>query len=128
MQANDWNAADETLREIAATLAPASRPRALGDLPKPRCSTGCALIAARCREESDMSTHRDVWLSVVLLTAVEAATLCRRSARTWRSWNAGGLVPRPVRVGRSLLWRADELKAWVDADCPRRDVWDARRK
>lgn len=59
-----------------------------------------------------------------LLTATEAASLCRKSVRTWRAWDAGGLVPRPVRIGRSVFWRADELQAWIAAKCPARAEWD----
>ena len=62
----------------------------------------------------------------LLLTAQQAAALCGRTLRTWRSWDAAGYVPRPVRVGRSLFWRSDELRAWIDAGCPRRDVWSVR--
>lgn len=62
----------------------------------------------------------------LLLRAAEAAALCGKSLRTWRSWDAGGLIPRPIRIGRSTLWRCDELKAWVAAGCPRRKEWESR--
>ena len=45
--------------------------------------------------------------------------------RTWRTWDAAGLIPRPVRVGRSVFWRKTELDQWIAAGCPRRDVWEA---
>ncbi len=61
----------------------------------------------------------------LLLKACEAAALCNISVRTWRSWDTAGRIPNPVRIGRSLLWRADELREWVEAGCPRRDVWEA---
>ena len=32
----------------------------------------------------------------LLLTARQAAQMCAKSLRTWRSWDAGGLIPRPV--------------------------------
>lgn len=59
-----------------------------------------------------------------LLTAAEAAATCHKSVRTWRAWDAAGLVPRPVRIGRSVFWRADELHAWIAARCPARSEWD----
>lgn len=62
---------------------------------------------------------------VLLLEAREAARLCGRSLRTWRTWDAGGLVPSPVRIGRSVLWRRGELEAWVAAGCPDREAWHA---
>jgi predicted DNA-binding transcriptional regulator AlpA len=63
----------------------------------------------------------------LLLTAVDAATLCRVSERTWRNWDASGHIPGPVRIGRSLFWRPKELADWVDAGCPDRHTWNVRR-
>jgi hypothetical protein len=34
------------------------------------------------------------------------------------------LLPRPMRIGRATLWRTEELRAWVDAGCPRREQWE----
>lgn len=59
----------------------------------------------------------------LLLTAQEAAAMCSKSTRTWRAWDAAGRIPQPVRIGRSTLWRTDELRAWVAAGCPRRKEW-----
>jgi predicted DNA-binding transcriptional regulator AlpA len=64
--------------------------------------------------------------SPLLLTARQAAAMCGKSLRTWRTWDAAGWIPRPVRIGRSTLWRADELRDWVAAGCPRRTEWEAR--
>ena len=61
----------------------------------------------------------------LLVTAREASQLCGKSLRTWRSWDAAGLIPQPVRINRSTLWRAEELRAWVQAGCPRRADWEA---
>jgi predicted DNA-binding transcriptional regulator AlpA len=62
----------------------------------------------------------------LLLTARQAAKACGKSLRTWRSWDSGGMIPRAIRIGRSTLWRADELQKWVQAGCPRRAEWEAR--
>lgn len=62
-----------------------------------------------------------------LLTASQAAALCGKATRTWRAWDSAGLVPKPVRIGRSILWRDDELRAWIKAGCPGRDEWEARK-
>lgn len=59
-----------------------------------------------------------------LVSAREAAGLCGRSERSWRTWDAVGLIPQPVRIGRSTLWRRDELQAWIKAGCPRREEWE----
>src|SRR5229473_272082 len=62
----------------------------------------------------------------LLVNAKTAAALCAKSLRTWRTWDALGLIPRPVRIKRSTLWRLDELKLWAAAGCPRRPEWEAR--
>lgn len=63
-----------------------------------------------------------------LLTAEQAAALCQKTDRTWRSWNSQGLIPRPIRIRRSVLWNAAELKAWITAGCPDRADWEAKRR
>jgi predicted DNA-binding transcriptional regulator AlpA len=62
----------------------------------------------------------------LLVGAKAAAAMCGKCLRTWRAWDAAGWIPRPVRIGRSTLWRADELHEWVAAGCPRRAEWEAR--
>ena len=63
----------------------------------------------------------------LLVTAKQAARMCGRSLRTWRAWDSAGWIPQPVRIGRATLWRADELRTWVEAGCPRRADWEAIR-
>jgi len=63
----------------------------------------------------------------LLLTAPEAAALCSISLRTWRSWDTAGRIPRAVRIGRSTFWRSAELRAWVAAGCPDREIWETRQ-
>lgn len=64
----------------------------------------------------------------LLLTAADAASLCCKSLRTWRSWDAAGRIPRAVRIGRSVLWRAEELRAWTVAGCPCRKDWETQQE
>jgi predicted DNA-binding transcriptional regulator AlpA len=63
----------------------------------------------------------------LLLTAAESAALCHVCLRTWRAWDAMGKIPQPVRIGRSVFWRPQELAAWVEEGCPRRDIWQTLR-
>jgi len=35
-----------------------------------------------------------------------------------------GRLPSPVRLGRAVRWRRDELIAWIDAGCLSRDRWE----
>jgi predicted DNA-binding transcriptional regulator AlpA len=63
----------------------------------------------------------------LLFRARVAARICGKALRTWRTWDAAGRIPRPIRIGRSTLWRAEELRAWVAAGCPCRREWEARK-
>jgi predicted DNA-binding transcriptional regulator AlpA len=76
-------------------------------------------MKAKCpvRQTSDKSD------AALLVDAKAAAEFCGKSLRTWRSWDSAGLIPNPVRIGRSTLWRIEELRAWVEAGCPRRKDW-----
>jgi predicted DNA-binding transcriptional regulator AlpA len=60
----------------------------------------------------------------VLLTAAQASAMFQKTERTWRTWDALSMIPRPMRIGRSLYWRLGELKAWIEAGCPRREEWE----
>jgi predicted DNA-binding transcriptional regulator AlpA len=64
----------------------------------------------------------------LLLRAAGAAALCSTSVRTWRMWNVLGKIPQPIHIGRTPLWRYQELLAWVAAGCPDRVTWEALRE
>jgi predicted DNA-binding transcriptional regulator AlpA len=66
--------------------------------------------------------------SPLLLPARQVAFLLGKSLRTVRTWDALGLIPRPMRIGRSTLWCLEELRAWVNAGCPCRSEWNARKQ
>jgi predicted DNA-binding transcriptional regulator AlpA len=68
----------------------------------------------------------DVDCEPLLVTAKRAAVMCGKSLRTWRTWDAAGWIPRPIRIGRSTLWRTNEIRAWIACGCPRRAEWEAR--
>jgi len=46
------------------------------------------------------------------------------SVRTIRRMDASGEMPRPIRKGRKVLWRLDEIRRWVEAGCPDRRDWE----
>ena len=76
---------------------------------------------------TDATCHAGTPDTALLVRAPQAAAMCGQSLRTWRAWDAAGLVPRPLRIARSVLWRADELQAWIAAGCPPRAAWQWRR-
>lgn len=59
----------------------------------------------------------------LLISANEAARLIGVSRATWWAHHASGLCPLPVKLQGRTLWRAAELRAWVNADCPPRTRW-----
>lgn len=61
-----------------------------------------------------------------LLPVGQVASLLNLSQRAIWKLLAVGRLPRPVRLGRSVRWRAAELSAWIGAGCPSRDTWEAR--
>ena len=50
-----------------------------------------------------------------LLTITEAAELLRAPVATLRYWHHLGTGPRSFRLGRRVLYRSDDLRAWIDA-------------
>lgn len=65
----------------------------------------------------------------LLLTAAAAAQLCGVSLRTWRRFEAEGMVPRPVLLGgRIRRYRRTELLAWMEAGCPSVEQWQNIRQ
>ena len=61
------------------------------------------------------------------LPAADVAKLLNISLRHLHTLNASGRLPRPIRLGRSVRWLADELHDWLDAGAPARDRWEALR-
>jgi len=50
-----------------------------------------------------------------LLTIIGAAELLRTPVATLRYWRHHNTGPRSFRVGRRVLYRRDDQRAWIDA-------------
>jgi predicted DNA-binding transcriptional regulator AlpA len=72
-------------------------------------------VARARREESHDSAYA--------VTAARAATLFGMGVSTWWRSTALGTTPAPIKIGRSTRWRLEELRAWMEAGCPRRERW-----
>ena len=48
-----------------------------------------------------------------LLTITEAAAILRTPVATLRYWRHLGTGPRSFRLGRRVLYRADDLHTWI---------------
>lgn len=70
----------------------------------------------------------DVSMQPLLVSGAAAAALLGLSPRTFRRLDAGGQVPRAIRVGASTKrWRVADLRCWVALGCPGRHRWEALR-
>ena len=61
-----------------------------------------------------------------LVRIAYVAQLLDKSARQVWCDDLAGKLPAPVRIGRAVRWRLDELQAWRAAGCPPRDEWAVR--
>ncbi|MGW7706319.1 helix-turn-helix transcriptional regulator [Streptomyces sp. NPDC054771] len=50
-----------------------------------------------------------------LLTLPEAAEMLRRPVNTLRYWRYTGTGPSSFRMGRCVMYREEDLVAWVEA-------------
>jgi prophage regulatory protein len=55
------------------------------------------------------------------------AKLLGLGVRTIRTHDAAGKLPQPVKLGGRVVWRLDEIRAWLDAGAPDRATWAALR-
>ena len=78
-------------------------------------------------ETDDLVEITNDSVSPLVVSAKEAAKMLSVSERHFWAQNSRGRIPRPVRIGRSVRWRVDELKAWVAAGMPERSRWEAMR-
>jgi len=63
----------------------------------------------------------------LLLDSTAAARLLGLGRSTFWRLHSAGRVPLPVRLGRRTLWRAEELRKWVEAGCPPRGQWEVAK-
>lgn len=70
----------------------------------------------------------DVEPEPMLIGAGDVARELGVSIKTVRRLDLARKLPRPVRLGRTVRWRRQELRDWVLAGCPRRDEWTWRPK
>ena len=58
------------------------------------------------------------------LDARQLGNALNLSLRAIRRADSAGRLPRPVRVGRSVRWPVEEIRRWLAAGAPRREVWE----
>jgi len=65
--------------------------------------------------------------SPLVADARRLALLLCAGIRTVRTWDAAGKLPTPLRIGGRVVWRVDEIRAWLAAGAPDRATWEARK-
>jgi len=63
----------------------------------------------------------------LLWSAKTLAAALSIGVRTLWRLDAMGRTPRAVRLGRSKRWQRQEILEWIEAGCPDRREWEARR-
>jgi predicted DNA-binding transcriptional regulator AlpA len=63
-------------------------------------------------------------LSPLVADAARLARLLGVGVRSVRSWDAGGKLPRPVKLGTRVVWIIAEIRRWLAAGAPARDEWE----
>ena len=64
-------------------------------------------------------------LSPLVVDARRLARLLSAGLRTVRAWDAAGKLPSPLRISGRVLWRVEEIRAWLNAGAPDRETWAA---
>ncbi len=64
---------------------------------------------------------------VIALSAEELAERLGVSLRHIRQMDSTQLLPKPIRLGRSVRWSVDEISAWMKAGAPDRRRWEQLR-
>jgi len=66
--------------------------------------------------------------SPLAFSATELADRLGVSLRHVRRMDAAQLLPKPIRLGRSVRWPVDEMGAWLKAGAPDRRRWEQLRE
>ena len=78
--------------------------------------------------EAPSTSKAKVELAPLTVDAKRLAGLLGQSLRTIRTWDASGKLPQPLRIGGRVVWRLEEINAWLEAGAPLRTEWNAIRK
>ena len=64
----------------------------------------------------------------IALSDRAAAEMLSMSRSAFRELVRSGRAPSGIKLGRLRRWRADELRAWLEAGAPARHKWNWPRK
>ena len=63
----------------------------------------------------------------LLLSAIEAARFCGVGRTLWLAMNNSGRIPLPVRLGKRVLWCAQELRDWTNNRLPNGELMSRQK-
>jgi predicted DNA-binding transcriptional regulator AlpA len=78
--------------------------------------------------EEKMKTSNIVAEQPMVLSAMRLSQRLGVSLRHIRRMDSAGKLPRPVRLGKVVLWKVDEINAWLNAGAPDRKTWEQMKK
>jgi len=64
----------------------------------------------------------------LLLDTKQVAELLGIGERTLWRWSRSGIAPRPIKIGKTVRFSADEIREWVAKGCPREGQWERFKK
>lgn len=64
----------------------------------------------------------------LLLDTKQVAELLGIGERTLWAWSRSGIAPRPIKIGRTVRFSADEIREWVAKGCPHERQWEHLKK
>jgi predicted DNA-binding transcriptional regulator AlpA len=76
----------------------------------------------------ELAQERPAKIESLLIPDTVAAALAGIGRSTWWRLHGAGKTPAGIKVGRSVKWNKAEIVAWIEARCPDRRTWEARRK
>ena len=53
-----------------------------------------------------------------LLDTGDVAAICRVHRRQIARWRDRGSMPQPIKLGKSVRWRAQDIEDWLTSGCP----------
>lgn len=62
------------------------------------------------------------------LDAKALASILSLSKRQVFRLNRFAAIPRPIRIGGSVRWVAQEIYAWIQSGCPDRQTWEKQKE
>lgn len=103
----------DAVKDRAKTEEPSTKSEAP---PPATCSTP---TPTRPKQPEDMP---------LLVDSKQVAKLLNLGERTiWRMAHSG-ILPKPMKIGGAVRWSYEEVKAWIEAGCPRDQKWKRLRK